>query len=96
MGLASFRLYCDGSYVKRKIFPLGPTLDKESVKRLKPGESIVCTILLREYYGDLKPGRYELKVSYEIPENSNLSSKYGLTPMSFEYKMYNQVTEAKK
>lgn len=91
-----FALYRDGTRVEREYFPSPARLGKEKVKELKAGESIQPRLKLNYFYGELKPGRYELRLHYKIPEDSGLVTDYGVTPMSFEYRVYVQITEAKK
>ncbi len=60
--------------------PLGAT------RCLEAGESVRHIFRLGSWYlrKQLSPGRYELRASYDIPEDSGLIKGYGLTPARFK------------
>jgi hypothetical protein len=76
-----YTLSRDGKVVSRA-FTLGPsTTTNITVKELKPDERIIFYHRLN--YTELKPGEYELQVTYEIHRGSYLNTKHGLTPVKF-------------
>jgi acetylornithine deacetylase len=63
----------------------GPFLrfrNKSHVRTLKPGEAAEgeCSF---ERYGRMKPGRYEVRATYEVAETHSDVRDFGLTPLSF-------------
>jgi hypothetical protein len=59
-----------------------PLPTKERLRKLKPGESV--ELRYRLPYHEVKPGRYELRLKYDIPPGSTLETDLGLTPMKLE------------
>jgi hypothetical protein len=56
----------------------------ENVYVLKPGESIDVRFSLPGDYEGLEPGRYDIRITYDIKENDGDVKKYGITPMSID------------
>jgi hypothetical protein len=76
-------LYQDGKRVKANIVRRdAPPFTKDQVKELKPGETV--TFQYRLPYSEVKPGRYELRLVYEIPPKSVLETEDGLTATKLE------------
>ncbi len=76
-------LYREGEKIlpnipKGKLAPF----DKEAVRELKPGQSVVLNYRLP--YTNLDPGVYELRLIYEIPPKSSYVADFGFTPMKLE------------
>jgi hypothetical protein len=55
--------------------------DKRWVRRLKPNESVT---LVFDLGGKVEPGKYELRLKYEIYPKSVDETEHGLTPMKLE------------
>lgn len=74
----------DGELVKEGLMPvIKPIpLRKDRVRELKSGEHVMLVYQLK--YSELRPGWYELKLSYNIHDESILATEYGLTPMKLE------------
>jgi hypothetical protein len=60
---------------------------------LKPGETVPHILKIREWYGVLAPGRYDVRAEYEVSPGSNLDREFGLTPMTFDYQVAQIVVE---
>jgi len=79
---------------QRKLIPLitdvPPLLSKERIREIKPGENVQPVWKLRDIYilRKLKPGRYEFDVCYRVRAGSVSHKEYGMTPLSFEQKLY--------
>lgn len=57
-------------------------LQKDQLRVLNPGKSVVLAYHLP--YLKIQPGKYELKLSYNIHAKSVLAIDFGLTPMKLE------------
>jgi len=53
----------------------------ENINVLKPGESIDVRFPLPGDYGTLRPGRYDVRITYHIQENDGDVKEFGITPM---------------
>lgn len=84
-GAASLHLnlFKDSRLVERPTFD-PPLLAKQRVRSLGPQDHLIHTLPLRSWYGDLAPGRYEVRAEYRVPEGSDLVTEYGLTPVTFD------------
>ena len=73
--------------------PEPPTLTPDRVRELKLGQGILHSWKLKEIYGPLATGRYELKIRYKYC-SARLEKDFGMTPFAFQQKMYLEI-EAK-
>lgn len=81
-------LYKNGHLVRpQRTRGEAPLLSKDRVLVLRPGESVLLTEKLRDRYGNLEPGRYELRVHYELAEGSVPHLQFGLTPLKIDRKV---------
>lgn len=78
-------LFQDGKEVRGRIRSDRPMLDKKHVKNLKQGESVSLRYMLP--YTEVKPGKYDFRLKYELSPGSFLDTEFGLTPMKFEQTM---------
>jgi len=75
-------LYRDGREVKQRVMYDAPLFQKHQIRRLKPGAAVVLDFRLP--YTDIKPGRYELRLIYEVYPKSVDVTEHGLTAMKLE------------
>jgi hypothetical protein len=76
-------LYQNGEMIKEDLVLADrPLPKKEQLRKLKPGECVILHFTLP--YGTVKPGRYELRLTYDIPPKSTFETDLGLTPMKLE------------
>lgn len=82
-------LYKQKKFIETLVVPTGAWLNKDRLRDLEPGKSIVITVNLSGNYKekDLLTGRYELILCYHRGQDDGLVTEYGLTPMSFEQKI---------
>jgi len=81
--LVAGELYQNGKLVEEGMVEYSrPPLKKEQVKELKPSETLIFRYEVP--YSHVKPGKYELRLSYEIPPKSVYETEFGLTPMKLE------------
>jgi hypothetical protein len=69
----------------------GGMLSAKRVRKLMPGQGIKHKWSLKNLYGMLKPGRYDLNIVYDFG-NIEMEKKYGITPLSVEQRMWLIVT----
>ena len=75
-------LFRGDRFIPTRETPEPPMAVPERVRTLKPGEAIPYRILLADEYGQLEPGRYELRAEYSVREGTTLT-RIGVTPMRF-------------
>lgn len=76
-------LYRDGQLVKEgRVMYDQPPFQKQQVRRLKPKATVVLHYELP--YVKVEPGRYELRLTYQIHPKSVDETEYGLTAMKLE------------
>ncbi len=76
-------LYRDGQEVKEGWITYDePLFQMSQVRRLKPGAAV--TLQYKLPYSTVKPGRYELRLIYQIHPKSGDVTKHGLTAMKLE------------
>jgi hypothetical protein len=85
-----WNLYREGRLIPRETEE-PPLLSKERIREIKPGENVQPVWKLRDIYGKLKPGRYEFKVRYHLNADASCVKEFGMTPMSFEQKLYLEI-----
>jgi hypothetical protein len=66
-------------------------LTKDHVIKLAPNETVLCYCDLP--FVKLDVGKYELRLSYEIPAKSVLETDFGLTVLKLEQTIFLDVTE---
>jgi len=92
LGLVAGELYQNGKLVEEGLVEYSrPPLKKEQVKELKPNETLIFRYEVP--YSRVKPGKYELRLSYEIPPKSVYETEFGLTPMKLEQTIILDVRE---
>jgi len=85
-------LYRDGRLVKEeRVMYDEPQFQMNQVRRLKPGAAV--TLHYRLPYTKVKPGRYELRLIYQIHPKSGDETKHGLTAIKLEQTMILDVRE---
>lgn len=84
IGIMEFNLFRDGKQLPplEQIEDLG--LFPDNVRHIEPQGHVPIRLDLSEMYGALKPGRYEVRVKYDVPKKSTLATDLGLTPMSID------------
>lgn len=60
---------------------------KQDLRELKPGEGTVVFVPHYRLYHEGKPGRYTLRVSYDLDPNSGFVTELGATPMSWKLRV---------
>jgi hypothetical protein len=53
----------------------------ENVCVLEPGKSVDVQFPVPGDYEELKPGRYDVRITYYVPEKAYAVAKFGITPM---------------
>jgi hypothetical protein len=77
-------LYKGAEFISPKVQVEPPEVSRERVRQLKPGESLLQVLNLSDLYGLLKPGRYLLKVRYDVSPKSYLATNYGITASAID------------
>ena len=77
----SGRLFQDGKEAWRPVTTQKLPFDKRQVRKLKPNESVTLEFDTKD---EIKPGKYELRLKYEIYAKSVDELEFGLTPMKLE------------
>ena len=85
------RLFQNGKYLKSEIKYDDMQLTKDHVIKLAPNETILCYPRLP--FVKLAVGKYELRLSYEIPAKSVLETQFGLTVLKMEQTIFLDVVE---
>lgn len=86
VGFLKFSLFKDGERVPLRMFVHPPPATPHHVRELRSHDQVLCTLKLRDWYGDLKAGQYELVISYQVSQDDHLN-KLGMTPMSLKERL---------
>lgn len=78
-----YALYLNGKNVRGDAPQVGPISNPVyTAKTLKAGESLTYSYKLRRHT-KLKPGEYELEITYKVHKGATLDLKYNATPAQF-------------
>lgn len=87
------QLYRGDKYVQGEELE-GPVISQDGIRELPAGGVIRHHFDLKERYLNLEPGRYSVRVEYDIPEDSGIVEELGMTPMQFKRTiMYIEIEE---
>ena len=84
-------LFQNGKYLKSEIKYDDMQLTKDHVIKVAPNETILCYCRLP--FVKLPAGKYELRLSYDIPAKSVLDTEFGLTVLKLEQTIFLDVIE---
>ena len=84
-------LFRNGKQLDPEISYDGMPLTKDHVIKLAPNETVLCYCQLP--FIKLAVGKYELRLSYEIPVKSVLETEFGLTVLKLEQTIFLDVVE---
>jgi hypothetical protein len=81
-GLLTMSLCENGGRIYRSTTDGRPEIIASNVYVLEPGKSVDVQFRIPGDYGSLKPGRYDVRITYDIKENDGYVKEFGITPMS--------------
>ncbi len=85
----------DGKTIAKESIKAAP-IRSEQVKELAPGKGVPNSWNLKNSYGPLGTGRYEIILSYDSGRSFHLEKEYGITPLHFEQRMYLEIESKPK
>lgn len=87
-GRLELLLYRNDKLVRR-VETVGPiVVGPSNVCELKAGEAADVRFRFPSPYGNLEPGRYEVRMKYDVPKDSGEVKEFGITPMSFNKSIF--------